>query len=94
MHKRPILALARMILDPTFYLPESEKKKCDLKLQANDLLVREEHFELLEAQKIMRQVLQSIGLEEDDLRHTVETTGHMWYKLGEEMVMPWNTTDV
>ena len=94
MYKRAILALARMILDPTFYLPESEKKKRDLKLHAHDLLLREEYFECLEAQKIMRQVLQSFGLEEDNLKQTVESTGPMWYERGEEMVLPWTTTGV
>jgi hypothetical protein len=94
MYKRPILALARMILDPASYLPESEKKKRDVKINAHDFLVREEHLELLEAQKIMRQVLQTLGLEEDHLKQTVESTGPMWYERGEEMVLPWTTTDV
>jgi uncharacterized membrane protein YcaP (DUF421 family) len=94
MHKRAMLALARMILAPTSYLPQSEKKKRDLKLHPHDLIAREEHFELLEAQKIMRQVLQSLGLDEDQLKQAVELTGAKWYEQGEEMTLPWTAADV
>ena len=89
MHRRALLALARMILSPASYRPETEKKKLDLKLHAHDLLEREEHFELMAAQKIMQEVLHFSKVNEDQLKKTVESTGARWYEQGEEMKLPW-----
>jgi hypothetical protein len=89
-YRRPILALARMILDPGAYIPQSEKKQSDLKLHPGDVLAREELFELQAAQRIMKNILQFMGIKEADLRTSVESTGANWFERGETVQLPWN----
>jgi hypothetical protein len=83
-----MLALARMILSPASYRPQSETRKLDLKLHPQDLLEREEHFELIEAQTIMQEVLQFLRVNQEQLKKTVESTGARWYEQGEEIDLP------
>jgi hypothetical protein len=78
-----------MILDPKRYIPQSEKKKRDLRLNPNDILAREEYFELIEAQGVIKKILTFIKMSEGDLRSAVESTGAKWYERGEAIVLPW-----
>jgi hypothetical protein len=89
VYRRPVLALARMILEPKRYMPQSEKQQRDLHLSTADVLAREEHFELVEAQGIMKKILTAINLSECELKAAVESTGARWFDRGEEIALPW-----
>ena len=89
MYRRPVLALARMILEPNRYIPQSERTQRDVRLNSTDILAREEHFELLEAQEIMKKILTFINMSEDELRLAVESTGARWFERGEDIILPW-----
>ena len=91
LYRRPVLALARMILDPKRYVPQSERKQRDLCLRPTDLLAREEHFELIEAQGIIKKILTFIDMSERNLKSEVESTGARWFERGEAIVLPWTT---
>src|SRR6202040_3755340 len=87
LYRRPMLALARMMLDPKGYIPRTEKMKLDSKPKLNlyDVLAREKYFELEAAQVIIRKMLKFSGIAEAQLKSAVESTGARWYELGEEM---------
>jgi len=61
----------------------------DLRLNPNDILAREEYFELIEAQGVIKKILTFIKMSEGDLRSAVESTGAKWYERGEAIVLPW-----
>jgi hypothetical protein len=84
-----MLALARMVFDPRAYVPQSEKKRPDLKLSPQDVLAREEHYEHLAAEAIMKQILGAAHISESDLKSAVESNGAKWYERGEAIELPW-----
>jgi hypothetical protein len=77
-----------MLLAPKSYVPKSERERLDLELHPDDVLAREEHYELVAAQKILRDILKSEGINEGELRTLVESTGTRWYDRGEEITLP------
>jgi len=78
-----------MILAPKRYIPQSEKTQRDLRLNSTDVLAREEHFELVEAQEIMKNILTFLNMSEGELRLAVESTGARWFERGEAIALPW-----
>jgi hypothetical protein len=78
-----------MILHPNTYVPEVDKGHPELVLHSHDILAREEHFELVKAQEVMKSVLKYVGIAESDLRKTVESTGANWFEMGDEILLPW-----
>lgn len=79
-----------MILKPSAYLPQSEKKHLDIKMSPSDLLAREEKFEMDEARKIMEQILNAESIKGDEeLKKLVECTGPKWFERGDNIVLPW-----
>jgi transposase len=78
-----------MTLDHKAYIPQSKKKRSDLKLSSNNVLVQEEHFELLTAKEITEAILDSAGISVEELWHFVKSIGVKWYEPGEEIVLPW-----
>jgi hypothetical protein len=89
LYRRPILALARMILDPNAYIPEGERKKREVRLPKWDMLLREEYFELEEARKVMLAVLEFVKVGAEQLQSEVEGTGARWFERGPIIALPW-----
>jgi len=89
LFRRATLALARMILDPRRYRPQSKKNGPDIRLSGWDLLQREEHHELQAAQTIVRDMLRFADIKEEQLASMVESTGSTWFECGDTMELPW-----
>jgi hypothetical protein len=53
------------------------------------VLVCEEHFELLEAQSIVHQILSFIRIQKEQLEATVGSRGIKWFERGEAIDQPW-----
>jgi len=51
--------------------------------------VCEEHFELLEAQSIVHQILSFIRIQKEQLEATVGSRGIKWFERGEAIDQPW-----
>jgi elongation factor P--beta-lysine ligase len=79
-----------MILNRELYVVKTERHRPELKMSEWDVLLREEHNELEEAQRVVRLVLDKAGIDENDLERLVLCTGERWMELDDDVMSATN----